>query len=140
MSNGQSIEGDTVRFASGAVRSADRATVRYDLISPIGLAAWAAACAEGAQKYGDYNWERGMPTAELLNHAVAHIYAYLSGDRSEDHLGHALWNVGGAIHAEVCWPELSEMRGAGCAYPGKQADCETQQRVAAALARKGSHV
>lgn len=129
---------ETITFPTGAVRSADKAGVRYDLISPIGLAAWAAACAEGAEKYGDYNWEKGMSVNEMLNHAIAHIYAYLAGDRREDHLGHAIWNVGGAIHSAACWPELSGLRGPGCAFPSSTAEPERLQRVTAAIDRKGA--
>ena len=100
--------GGEVKFASGAVRSSDAEATRYDLISPIGLAAVAAACAEGAAKYGDFNWERGMPAGDMLNHAIRHIFLFLGGDRSEDHLGHAAWNVLGAIHSLEAWPELNE--------------------------------
>jgi len=113
-----SADGKTIEFACGAKRSADRVGVRYDLLSPIALARYAAACAEGAQKYGDFNCEKGMPAGEMLNHAVAHIYAYLAGDRSEDHLGHAMWNIASAIHGEVCWPEANELRSEGCVPPG----------------------
>jgi hypothetical protein len=108
-------------FNSGAVRSADANGTRYDLISPIALERWAAACAEGAAKYGDFNWEKGMPANDILNHAIRHLYKFLSGDRSEDHLGHALWNIGGAIHSLELWPELNAgtLRGEGCRPPQK---------------------
>lgn len=99
---------DGVTYESGAVRSSDAENTRYDLITPVGLAAVAAACAEGARKYGDFNWERGMPANDLLNHALRHLYLFLGGDRSEDHLGHAAWNVMGAIHSLEVWPELNE--------------------------------
>ena len=94
-------------YESGAVRSADCAAVRYDLITPIGLRAVANACAEGAAKFGAYNWENGMPAEDLLNHGLAHIYKFLGGDRKEDHLGHAAWNILGAIHSLEQWPELN---------------------------------
>jgi hypothetical protein len=87
-------------------------------MSPIALARYAAACGEGAAKYGDYNWEKGMPVSEILNHGIAHLYAWLAGDRSEDHLGHALWNVASAVHSDVCWPEINQQRSAGCVPPG----------------------
>ena len=107
------------KFATGAVRSGDAEQTRYDLITPIGLEAVARACAEGAQKYADFNWERGMPAHDMLNHALRHIYMFLSGDRSEDHLGHAGWNVLGAIHSLETWPELNEgtLRSEGCVAP-----------------------
>lgn len=101
-------EGSTVRYESGAVRSSDAESYRYDLISPIGLAAVAAACAEGAAKYGAWNWEAGMPATDMLNHALRHIYMFLGGDRSEDHLGHAAWNLMAAIHSLEVWPDLNE--------------------------------
>jgi hypothetical protein len=111
--------GETVRFSTGAIRSSDAEATRYDLISPIGLEAVARTCAEGAAKYSDFNWERGMPVADLLNHAIRHLYRYLAGDRSEDHLPHAAWGILAAIHSEQLWPELNEgtLRGPGCTRP-----------------------
>lgn len=108
-----------VIYETGAVRSADAETTRYDLITPIGLRRLAETCAEGSVKYGDYNWEKGMPIADLLNHALRHLYAYLSGDRSEDHLAHAAWNCLGACHSEELWPHLNDgtMRQPGCQPP-----------------------
>lgn len=107
------------KFTTGAVRSGDAESTRYDLITPIGLAAVARACAEGAQKYSDYNWERGMPAHDMLNHALRHINEFLAGDRAEDHLGHAAWNVMGAIHSLEVWPHLNAgtLRTEGCKAP-----------------------
>lgn len=114
-----SPEGTTAKFGTGAVRSDTFEEFRYDLISPIGLREVARACAEGAGKYGDWNWEKGMPVHDLLNHAIAHLYSYLSGDRSEPHLGHAAWNVLAAIHSEEVWPEINagKLRKPGCQAP-----------------------
>ena len=112
-------DGETVRFETGAVRSSDAEATRYDLISPIGLEAVARTCAEGAAKYGDWNWEAGMPVGDLLNHTLRHIYKYLGGDRSEDHLPHAAWGLLAAIHSDKLWPALNEgtLRGPGCRPP-----------------------
>jgi len=109
------------QFATGAVRSPDADGERYDLISPIALRRQAEVCAEGAHKYGDFNWEKGMPIADLLNHGLRHLFLYLAGDRDEDHLGHALWNVAAAIHSEELWPELNAgtLRRTGCKPPEK---------------------
>lgn len=113
------VEGSQVRFDTGAVRSSDAEATRYDLISPIGLRAVAEACAEGAKKYGDFNWERGMPANDLLNHALRHVYMFLGGDRSEDHLGHAAWGLMAAIHSLEVWPDLNEgtLRSGFCEAP-----------------------
>ena len=114
------VTGRGCEYSTGAVRSADAECVRYDLISPIGLRAVAEACAEGALKYSDYNWEKGMPASDMINHALRHVYEFLEGDRSEDHLGHAAWNLMGAIHSLQVWPELNDgkFRGEGCVAPG----------------------
>lgn len=112
------VEGKVVKHPTGAVRSSERESVRYDLITPVGLRRLARTCDEGAKKYSDYNWEKGFPVGDLLNHAVAHLYAYLEGDRSEDHLAHAAWNCLAACHSEELWPELNKnLRGPGCKPP-----------------------
>lgn len=110
------------QFESGAVRSSCAEDARYDLVSPIGLEAVARACKEGAEKYGDFNWERGMPAHDLLNHALRHIYKWLGGDRNEEHLGHAAWGVMAAIHSMEVWPELNSgtLRTEGCRAPEDQ--------------------
>lgn len=117
-------------YDTGAVRSADCDNVRYDLISPIGMAALARTYAEGAEKFGEFNWENGMPVNDLLNHAIAHLFKFLSGDRSEDHLGHAAWNVLGAVHSLEMWPHLNDdlLRGPGCAAPPVAADSAVAPR------------
>ena len=111
--------GTTAKFGTGAVRSDTFEEFRYDLVSPIGLREVARACAEGAEKYGDWNWEKGMPVHDLLNHALAHVYEFLAGDRSEPHLGHAAWNLLAAIHSHELWPHLNypSLRRPGCLAP-----------------------
>lgn len=96
-------------FPTGAVRSADAASVRYDLITPIGLRRLAETCAEGARKYGDFNWQKGIPASQMLNHAIRHIYLWLEGDASEDHLAHAAWNILGVCHFEELMPDMIDV-------------------------------
>lgn len=71
---------------NGAKQSA--VTYRYDLIDPFALAALAKVLDFGAKKYGDNNWH-GIPLESHLNHAVAHVYAFIAEDKEEDHLSHA---------------------------------------------------
>ena len=82
-----------VKYSTGAQRSAAVEHVRYDLIHPIFAKVLAEVLAEGAAKYGEHNWELGFPIQTLFNHLFAHLFDYLSGDRFEDHLGHAACNV-----------------------------------------------
>lgn len=118
-----SADPGTKSFSTGAVRSDDADNTRYDLISPIGLRRLAETCREGAEKYSDFNWEKGMPVGEMLNHGIKHLFEYLAGDRSEDHLAHAAWNCMAAMHSEELWPELNAgtLRTAGCIPPNGQA-------------------
>jgi hypothetical protein len=114
VSNGQAT------YASGAKRTALGA--RWDLLSPVGLHRAAKAAEEGVKKYGEYNHERGLAVNVYLNHLIAHAYAYLSGDRSEDHLGHMAWNALFACQSEEVYPELNagHQRLPGCLPPKKE--------------------
>jgi hypothetical protein len=62
---------------------------RFDIIPPIALFEVAKVLAEGAEKYGAYNW-KNIDINDHLNHAIQHVYGHLSGDRTEEHLSHAI--------------------------------------------------
>lgn len=94
------------QFESGAVRGTDASGTRYDLISPHMLQAPAETYAEGSAKYGDDNWLKGIPSKDLMNHAMRHLVLWQLGDTSEPHLAHAIWNLGAIIHFEKTRPEL----------------------------------
>lgn len=97
------------QFPTGAVRGTDADDARYDLITPIGLRKLAEAYAEGAKKYGAHNWLRGIPASDLMNHAMRHLALWLEGDKNENHLGHALWNIVTLAHFEETRPELIDV-------------------------------
>lgn len=91
---------EVVEFSTGARRGTDTDHCRYDLISPLALKALAETCAEGSVKYGDANWLQGLPDSNLLNHVQNHLNSWQSGDTSEPHLAHAMWNLMALIHQE----------------------------------------
>ena len=65
----------------------------FHMIPVSSILAAAEVCSYGAKKYGETIGDRNytkIPTAEHINHAIAHMYAYLAGDRTDDHLGHAI--------------------------------------------------
>lgn len=62
---------------------------RMDLIDPLAILEVGKALAEGAEKYGENNWKL-IPIEDHLNHLLVHIYAYLAGDKSDNHLSHAI--------------------------------------------------
>lgn len=85
--------------------------VRYDLVSPFMIESLAKTFAEGATKYGDQNWRKGLPFSNLLNHAMNHLVKYAMGDTSEPHLDHAFWNIGAMIEFRETGrePELNDL-------------------------------
>jgi hypothetical protein len=62
---------------------------RFDLIDARALFAMAEVLHTGAEKYGEGNW-RLISIEDHLNHMIAHAYAYLAGNRDDDHLSHSL--------------------------------------------------
>lgn len=100
---------EQTKFSTGAVRSTDANSTRYDLISPVGLRRIAETYAEGAKKYGDNNWQKGMPASDTMNHAIRHLNLWLSGDKTEDHLAHAAWNLIAIMHFEELKPECIDV-------------------------------
>ena len=87
-------------FATGAKRShrcafdTEGYPARYDLCPAEGYRAWAKAMGEGALSKGEGNWLLGIPRTELINRVEAHMQALKAGDRTEDHIGHAMANLG----------------------------------------------
>jgi len=62
------------------------------------LDAYARTMHEGSRKYGERNWEKGIPADNLRNHALNHLVQLFGGDTSEPHLDHLIWNVLTIIH------------------------------------------
>ena len=94
------LRDDGVREVYEGGGQRDRIEERFDLIPPTAMMAVAKAMAQGARRYGDYNWQ-GLPMENILNHAMRHIVLYMEGDRDEDHLGHAAANLMMAKDAQV---------------------------------------
>lgn len=95
--------------ATGAMRSTDADNVRFDLIPQRMLERVAKVMATGALKYGEYNWTKGFKWSGLINHLSRHLFLYLTGDKSEDHLAHMVCNLGFLIEFETSHPELNDI-------------------------------
>jgi len=61
---------------------------RCDLLDPVAMLDISRVLHNGAAKYGDDNW-RLLSVEENLDHLLMHVFAYLSGDVSDEHLNHA---------------------------------------------------
>lgn len=87
-------------FSTGSKRDNRDGKGRFDLLSPIVLMRDAKHMENGARKYEARNWEKGQPLSVFFDSAVRHLYRYLEGNREEDHLAAARWNIGCMIHVE----------------------------------------
>jgi hypothetical protein len=86
--------GERRTFESGAVRDSDEGKPRYDLIPAQAMHRVAKLYARGAKKYGENNWQKGMPSQQVLASAMRHLEAYRRGDAdNEDHLAAVVWNI-----------------------------------------------
>lgn len=48
---------------------------------------------EGAKKYGEHNWERGIPLNSYLDSAMRHLMKHISGMTDERHDRAFIWNM-----------------------------------------------
>ncbi len=83
--------------------------LRYDLISPVGLRRLAARYGKGAETHGPFNWEKGQPADVVVNHMMAHLYQFLAGDRTDDHLAAVAWGTFALMHYQELKPEMLSM-------------------------------
>lgn len=63
---------------------------------------------EGAEKYGENNWQKGLPAKCYINSGVRHYLKWLRGDTDEHHDRAFCWNI-----ICACWtckhrPELND--------------------------------
>lgn len=87
-------------FNTGARRDIQVNKPRYDLIPPIALKRVADLYARGAQKYGENNYQKGIPFRRVYASLFRHMMQYVEGDRVEDHLAAVAWNAFALMYYE----------------------------------------
>lgn len=65
---------------------------------------------EGAKKYGENNWQKGIPTRCYINSAVRHYLKFLRGDTDEPHDRAFVWNIICCIWTCKHKPELNDYK------------------------------
>lgn len=65
---------------------------------------------DGAKKYGENNWQKGIPVRCYIDSAIRHYLKYLRGDIDEPHDRAFIWNIMCAIWTCAHKPELNEYR------------------------------
>lgn len=78
--------GERTEFESGAVRDMHKGKGRFDLLPMCVLMRLARHYENGCLKYGDRNWEKGIPCHSFADSAMRHIVKYMDGWKGEDHL------------------------------------------------------
>lgn len=63
---------------------------------------------EGAKKYGENNWQKGIPVRCYIDSAVRHYLKYLRGDIDEYHDRACAWNLMCAIWTCRNMPRLND--------------------------------
>lgn len=81
------------QFKSGAKRDIRIGKGRFDLIPPYPLIRLANLYERGAEKYGDNNWQKGIPISRCYDSAMRHLIKYRAGETQEDHLAACIWNL-----------------------------------------------
>lgn len=116
------------QFETGAVRDMQEGKGRMDLLPWCALLRMARHFEAGAIKYGDRNWERGIPLSSFLDSAARHLAKYMDGQDDEDHLVAAAWNLLCALWTEEKRPDLinipSRPEYAGGAQYGREDEAE----------------
>ena len=64
---------------------------------------------QGCQKYGERNWEKGIPLHCYMDSAVRHYLKFLRGDTDERHDRAFIWNILCAIWTHKNKPELNDL-------------------------------
>ncbi len=105
-------------FIEEYIRKGDPASLWFALDEFIGKddKQWCTALLEvskqyedGAKKYNERNWEKGIPLHCFIDSGVRHYLKWCRGDRDEPHGRAFIWNLLGAIWTHVNKPELIDL-------------------------------
>lgn len=88
-------------FTSGAQRDEASDKLRHSLIPQEALNRVLKRFLEGAERYGENNWTKGMPLSVYYDSAMRHMQAWWFDDHNEDHAAAAVWNILCAMHTEA---------------------------------------
>lgn len=65
---------------------------------------------EGAKKYGENNWQKGLPASCYIDSAIRHYLKFLRGDTDEPHDRAFVWNLMCCIWTCKHKPELNSYK------------------------------
>lgn len=74
---------------------------------------------EGAQKYSEYNWQKGIPCHCYIDSGLRHLMKFFRGDTDERHDRAFIWNMVGLLWTLKHKPELNDIH-----YHGSEKDLD----------------
>ena len=93
---------------TGCKRESNSGRGRFDLIPYEAIEALAKWYEDGAVKYGDRNWEKGISVKDCINRMIRHAIKAGNGWTDEDHLSAVMWNAAAAITMIQRRPDLND--------------------------------
>jgi len=85
--------GQRSEFSTGAHRDLQEGKGRMDLMPFLALMEVSKVYEEGAKKYSDNNWRKGIPLSRYADSGMRHMAKWMAGRRDEPHLHMAAWNL-----------------------------------------------
>jgi len=92
--------GQRQSFDTGMVRDVSTDKLDWTILPWIVLKRDVELYMRGAKKYARDNWKKGQPFTRAFESMMRHMYDYLMGDRSEDHLAAIRFNAACLIYYE----------------------------------------
>ena len=96
--------GSRQTFVDGAQRDTQEGKPRIDLLSPFFLLRLGDHMANGAAKYNERNWEKGIADSRYFSGIMRHLTQWYLGMDDEDHLAAAAFGIMGIIHTQEAVP------------------------------------
>lgn len=91
------------------VRDMHEGKGRLDLLPCTAILELAKHSENGCKKYGERSVDKGIPQHSFIDSGLRHLFKYLRGDKDENHLVSALWNIAWAVEQDVNKPELNDL-------------------------------
>lgn len=91
----------TEKYKTKSLRGNSQGKGRFDLLPPTAISRVAKHFESGGKKYGDRNWEKGVPLNRYIDSTLRHLFQILDNQTDEDHEAAVVWNM-------LCFMETKE--------------------------------
>lgn len=101
--------GKRQEFETGARRDTQDGKPRFGLIPSEPLRRLAFHYTNGAVKYGENNWTKGIPMSRSWESLERHVQDFKAGKTDEDHLAAIAWNAFALMWYQERMPEMNDL-------------------------------